>query len=98
MVCLSGLSLKDIDRMNKQGWTKAESFGIDVKPAEEGIKWDKAQVQEQNTRMRQVADVVNIGAGTRCVQCGMLHMCWLPKCGACKAPMDYNLGKVEAKQ
>ena len=48
--------------MNKQGWTKAESFGIDVKPAEEGIKWDKAQVQEQNTRMRQVADVVNIGA------------------------------------
>jgi len=93
-----GLSLNDVHRMNQQGWMKAESFGVDLLPAEDTIKWKDYSVKKQNTRNRQVADVLNIGAGTRCKVCGMLHMCWLPKCGSCGTEMDYNLGTVEAKQ
>lgn len=37
-------------------------------------------------------DIQNIGAGTRCLTCGCLHFCWTPKCGACGAPMGFNLG------
>jgi len=84
--------------MEKQGWNKAESFGVNLKPAEDTIQWKNYTIKKQNTRNRQVADIVNIGAGTRCRHCGMLHMCWLPKCGACGIEMDFNLGKVEANQ
>jgi hypothetical protein len=95
---MAGLSLKDVHYMNKQGWSKAESFGVDLTPAEDTIQWKNYATKEQNTRNRQVADVLNIGSGTRCAKCGMLHMCWLPKCGACGIDMDYNLGTVEAAQ
>tara|TARA_R100001082_G_C4340870_1_gene150080 strand:+ start:434 stop:730 length:297 start_codon:yes stop_codon:yes gene_type:complete len=93
-----GLSLKDVERMASQGWSKAESYGINMKDANEGIKWNKYAIKKQNTRNRQIRDIVNIGAGTRCRHCGMLHMCWLPKCGACGLEMDYNLGKVDDTQ
>lgn len=92
------LSLSDIQRMNKQGWTKAESFNVNVVPTEDTIQWKNHAIKKQNTRNRQVADVLNIGTGTRCRHCGMLHMCWLAKCGACGIEMDFNLGTVEAKQ
>ena len=42
-----------------------------------------------------IRDIVNIGAGTRCKFCGMLHFCYLERCGACKKPMHYNLAKTE---
>ena len=84
---MAGLSLKDVHYMNKQGWSKAESFGVDLTPAEDTIQWKNY-----------AADVLNIGSGTRCAKCGMLHMCWLPKCGACGIDMNYNLGTVEAAQ
>ena len=74
----NGVSLNDIQRMNKQGWMKAESFGVDLAPADEGIKWKNYSVKKQNTRNNQIADILDIGAGTRCKSCGMLHMCWLP--------------------
>jgi len=93
-----GLTLNDVHRMNKQGWMKAESFGVDLKPAEDSINWKNYATKQQNTRNNQIADVLNIGAGTRCKSCGMLHMCWLPKCGACGLEMDFNLGTVEAKR
>ena len=89
---MTGLSLKDIDRMNKHGWSKTQ----ELKPAEEGIAWEDHSVKQQNTRNRQIADVLDIGAGTRCKHCGMLHFCWMPQCGACGLDMDYNLGKTEA--
>jgi len=95
---VSGLSLNDIERLEKQGWKKAESYGVDLTPAEESLQWDKAAIKQQNTRNNKVADVLDIGAGTRCNQCGMLHFCWIPKCGACGIDMDYNVGKVEATQ
>ena len=37
-------------------------------------------------------DLQDIGSGTRCMDCGMLHFCWTPHCAVCKGPMDYNLG------
>ena len=37
-------------------------------------------------------DIQNIGSGTRCIDCGMLHFCWTPRCEVCGGPMDYNLG------
>jgi len=37
-------------------------------------------------------DIQNIGSGTRCLTCGCLHFCWTPQCGACGAPMGFNLG------
>lgn len=37
-------------------------------------------------------DIQDIGSGTRCLTCGCLHFCWTPKCGACGAPMSFNLG------
>ena len=36
-------------------------------------------------------DIQDIGSGTRCLTCGCLHFCWTPKCGACGAPMSFNL-------
>ena len=66
-----GLTLNDVSRMNKQGWMKAESFGVDLKPAEDSINWKNYATKQQNTRNRQVADVLNIGAGTRCKTCGL---------------------------
>ena len=37
-------------------------------------------------------DIQDIGSGTRCMDCGMLHFCWTPNCASCGAPMEYNLG------
>jgi hypothetical protein len=37
-------------------------------------------------------DVRNIGSGTRCVSCSMLHFMWTPNCHCCGAPMNFNLG------
>jgi uncharacterized OB-fold protein len=55
----------------------------------------KGVVKRQNVRSRNIRDVLNIGSGTRCRYCGMLHFCYLERCGACSKPMEYNLGKVE---
>ena len=37
-------------------------------------------------------DIQNIGAGTRCKSCGLLHFCWTPACASCGGKMDYNMG------
>ena len=47
---------------------------------------------EQRNRNSKAADVLNIGTGTRCKHCAMLHFLWRENCGACNKPMDYNLG------
>tara|TARA_R100001509_G_scaffold161579_1_gene131140 strand:- start:495 stop:794 length:300 start_codon:yes stop_codon:yes gene_type:complete len=46
---------------------------------------------EQRTRNKNVGDVLNIGAGTRCKHCGFLHFMWRETCGACEKPMEYNM-------
>ena len=43
-------------------------------------------------RGRERFDIQNIGAGTRCTECGLLHFCWTPACASCGAKMEYNKG------
>ena len=88
---MTGLTPQDIHRMAKQGWQQSEGDAVkdDERDRFKGI------VKKQNTRSRNIRDVLNIGAGTRCRHCGMLHFCYLERCGACSKPMEYNVGKVE---
>jgi hypothetical protein len=88
---MTGLTPQDIHRMAKQGWSqdKGGTVSTDESDRLKGI------IKKQNTRSRNIRDVLNIGSGTRCRHCGMLHFCYLERCGACSKPMDYNLGKVE---
>tara|TARA_R110000751_G_scaffold59801_2_gene125310 strand:+ start:3706 stop:3987 length:282 start_codon:yes stop_codon:yes gene_type:complete len=93
---MSNYTVDDLSRMEKKGWRMAESIGAGSVTAPEnplaGI------IQQQNTRTRNARDVLDIGSGTRCGSCGMLHFCWVERCGACSKPMDYNLGTVRDAQ
>lgn len=51
----------------------------------------KGITTKQRARTEHVSDVMNIGAGTRCKHCGMLHFMWRATCATCDKPMDYNL-------
>ena len=88
---MTGFTPQDIHRMAKQGWTQAQGDMLkqDARDPLPGIS------KKQNIRSRNIRDVINIGSGTRCRHCGMLHFCYLERCGACSKPMEYNLGKVE---
>jgi len=81
----------DLARLEKQGWQYAEgeSVPIDEKDRFKGV------IRQQNTRRRNIRDVLNIGSGTRCRHCGMLHFCYLERCGACSKPMDYNVATTD---
>jgi len=93
---MSDYTISDLQRMEKQGWRKAESIGAgSVTTPEDPLE---GIMREQHARTRNIRDIVDIGSGTRCKQCGMLHFCWLERCGACNKPMDYNLAKVRADQ
>jgi len=41
---------------------------------------------------KQSRDIQNIGSGTRCTSCGLLHFCWTPECAVCGATMYFNMG------
>jgi hypothetical protein len=51
-----------------------------------------AQTIHTNMSGKTRLDIQNIGSGTRCISCGLLHFCWVPKCISCKSEMDYNKG------
>jgi len=87
---LETLDADAISRAQKQNVTFSSSVG-------EGavLNTDKplaGVTSEQRARTEHVADVLNIGAGTRCMHCGLLHFLWRKDCGACGKPMEYNLG------
>ena len=85
------MDLQELQRLERQGWTYGEADAVkdDERDRLKGV------VSRQNMKTRNIRDIVNIGSGTRCKFCGMLHFCYLERCGACKKPMDYNLGKTE---
>ena len=85
------MDLQELQRLEKQGWSYGEADAVkdDERDRLKGV------VSRQNMKTRNIRDIVNIGSGTRCKFCGMLHFCYLERCGACKKPMDYNLGKTE---
>ena len=93
---MSHYTVDDLHRMEKHGWQKAESVGAgNVTAPEDPLA---GVIQKQNIRTRNTRDILDIGSGTRCMQCGMLHFCWLERCGACGEPMKYNLGEVRTEQ
>jgi hypothetical protein len=93
---MSAYTLDDLHRMEKAGWRKAESLGAgSVSQSENPLA---GVTRQQNARTRNMRDILDIGSGTRCQHCGMLHFCWLEKCGSCGKPMHYNLGKVRDAQ
>lgn len=53
----------------------------------------KAETVRVKIRGRERYDIQNIGSGTRCLSCGLLHFCWTPSCAGCGGDMDYNLGR-----
>jgi len=93
---MSHYTVDDLQRMEKQGWQKAESVGAGSVTAPENPL--AGVTQQQRARTRNLRDIVDIGSGTRCVQCGMLHFCWVERCGACNQPMNFNLAEVRADQ
>lgn len=90
------IDLSDITRASKQGRKADYEYGGDVVTNTDrplaGI------TQSQRNRNQDIGDILNIGAGTRCVHCGFLHFLWRATCGACEKPMEYNLGHRDEKK
>lgn len=87
---LQTLDIDDISRAAKQNVRIDTHYDkgtiIDPKAPLKGI------TSKQRARNSDIADVLDIGAGTRCTHCGMLHFLWRATCGSCDRPMEYNLG------
>ena len=86
---LQSLDIDDISRAAKQ------NVRVDVQYNTESVDTDaplKGITKKRRTRNADIADILDIGAGTRCQHCGMLHFLWRATCGACDRPMEYNLG------
>ena len=69
------LDLKDLIRMQKQGWKKDEGGHVD--PDATSRERLAGITREQRMRTRNVRDIIDIGSGTRCKHCGMLHFLYL---------------------
>jgi len=87
---LQTLEITDIERAQKQNVRLAES--LDMGSVLNTDKPLSGVVSKQNSRVKDIGDILNIGAGTRCKHCGLLHFMWVEKCSSCKKPMEYNLG------
>lgn len=86
---LQTLDIEDISRAAKQ------NVRVDVKYDNQKINTDaplEGITKKQRARTSDIADILDIGAGTRCKHCGMLHFLWRATCGGCDRPMEYNLG------
>ena len=84
------IDLSDVVRGSKQ-CTKADyQYGGDV--VSNTDKPLAGVTSQQRQRNRDIGDVLNIGAGTRCTHCGFLHFLWRATCATCDKPMEYNLG------
>lgn len=86
---------EEVRRFSKQGWKYAT--GESVRTEAGSDERLAGQISGQNMRSRNIRDVIDIGSGTRCKHCGMLHFCYLERCGACSKPMEYNLGTVDVQ-
>tara|TARA_R100000005_G_scaffold95579_1_gene77689 strand:+ start:499 stop:798 length:300 start_codon:yes stop_codon:yes gene_type:complete len=87
---LRTLDFDDISRAQKTNVRLAEALGSgDVYNSLKPLEGVTAAQRQRNT---DVGDILNIGAGTRCQHCGMLHFLWVDKCRSCNRPMEYNMG------
>jgi hypothetical protein len=86
---LQTLELSDIERAQKQNVKLAETLGTGTV-----FNTDKplaGAITKQNKRVDDIGDILNIGSGTRCQHCALLHFMWVEKCSSCKKPMEYNM-------
>ena len=67
----------------------------DRKKINDDILKEEDRVRKQRANAKKAADVLNIGSGTRCTHCGLLHFMWRETCGSCRKPMNYNMGVKE---
>ena len=86
---LRTLDIDDISRAAKQNTRVDTSYSTEKVDTDAPLK---GITKKQRTRNLDVRDVLDIGAGTRCGHCGMLHFLWRETCGSCDRPMEYNLG------
>lgn len=84
------LDIEDISRAQKQN--VRSDIQYDNGTVTDELNPLKGNVRKQHKRVKDVADILNIGAGTRCKHCGFLHFMWRETCGGCERPMEYNLG------
>jgi len=87
---LKTLDFDDISRAQKENVRLAESLGQGE--VFNSLKPLAGVTAEQRQRNRDIGDILNIGSGTRCTHCGLLHFMWRENCGSCNRPMEYNLG------
>ena len=89
------IDFEDISRSQKQGVVSDVKFDhnkvMNTDRPLEGV------VSSQRARTSEVGDILNIGSGTRCKHCGLLHFMWRANCGSCGKPMEYNLGHRDEK-
>ena len=78
-------------RMAEIANSEGSSIDTDDSPFSER-NLNKAETIQVPLTGKQRYDIQNIGTGTRCISCGLLHFCWTPHCAGCGGPMDYNLG------
>jgi|TARA_R110000824_G_scaffold79010_2_gene199176 hypothetical protein len=88
---LQSLDIEDISRAAKQNVKSDTRY--DAGTITDTNAPLKGVTSKQRARSSEIADILDIGAGTRCTHCGMLHFLWRATCGACDRPMDYNLGE-----
>ena len=81
------IDFDDISRFQKQDVRADIAYKAEVNE-ENSLK---GITTKQRARTEEVADIMNIGAGTRCKHCGMLHFLWKANCASCGKPMEYNL-------
>lgn len=93
METFGNLDLSDIERLQKRGIRLNESYGTSVCTDEDNPL--EGVTLKQRNRNKNAGDVLNIGAGTRCKECGMLYFCWVDKCRTCGVPIDFNLSSRE---
>ena len=87
---LHTIEFSDIERMQKQAIRS--DVNLDLGAIADEDRPLQGVVSEQRNRNSEAADILNIGKGTRCKHCGMLHFLWRETCATCKKPMEYNLG------
>ena len=90
------IDLSDIVRASKQG-TKSD-LTYNSSAVTNSDKPLAGVTSQQRKRNRDIGDVLNIGAGTRCTHCGFLHFLWRETCATCDKPMEYNLGHRDEKK
>ena len=98
-----GLSVSEIDLETALEIQKRRNTRmLEVATSEGSIHESDSPFSKENLRAaskhrvevkaRDRFNLQNIGSGTRCANCGMLHFCWTPKCAVCGYRLEFNLG------